>query len=117
MQILLVKKHFALINYLVHQKGLINKSVYIEIPKNFEIGSAKLFIFAGDSDKAQEEEAPLNYNYKNLTEFLKYYKSRYKNNELVVKIEQKLIEMEKEKTEEKKRQEESNAADDIKNKK
>lgn len=75
------------INYLVHQKGLINKSVDIEIPKNFEIGSAKLFIFAGDSDKAQEEEAPLNYNYKNLTDFLKYYKSKYKNNELVIKIE------------------------------
>ena len=39
--------------------------------------------------------------------------------ELVVKIEQKLIEMEKEKekTEEKKSEEESNAADDIKNKK
>jgi hypothetical protein len=75
------------INYLIHQKGLINKSIDIKIPKDFEIGNAKIFIFAGDSDKAQEEEAPLNYNYKNLAEFLKYYKSRYKNNELVVKIE------------------------------
>lgn len=75
------------INYLIHQKGLVSRNINIDIPKDFEIGNAKIFIFAGDSDKAQEEEAPLNYNYKNLTEFLKYYKSRYKNNELVVKIE------------------------------
>ena len=75
------------INYLIHQKGLVNKLIEVDIPKDFEIGNAKIFIFAGDSDKAQEEEAPINYNYRNLTEFLKYYKSKYKNNELVIKIE------------------------------
>lgn len=75
------------IQYMVHQKNLVSASIDVEIPKDFKLGAAKLEVYSGDSSRAQEEIEPSNYNYKNLNEFLKYYRSKYKNNELIIRIE------------------------------
>ncbi len=71
----------------IHQRGIVNTVVDFEVPKDFKLGAAKIEIFAGESSRADEEGEPANYNYKSLNEFLKYYKSKYKNNELIIKLE------------------------------
>lgn len=75
------------LSYLIHQRGIVNTVVDFEVPKDFKLGAAKIEIFAGESSRADEEGEPANYNYKSLNEFLKYYKSKYKNNELIIKLE------------------------------